>query len=643
MSDDETLRTLAKVVAARSGQTRPEQEQMAVAVTDTLTGDSNLVVQAGTGVGKSLGYLVPVMLRAAQTDTTQLISTSSLALQRQIINQDAPLVRDVLAGEGKNEVSFALLKGWSNYLCRFRLAGGFGADEMLWEEADEARLGQEQVEQLREWADETTTGDRDDVPFAVGASAWNQVSVTRRECLRSSCPYLAECFPEAARERAFQSNVVVTNHALLGVYANGRSDVLPEFTGLVVDEAHDLPNRVRSQGTQQLTAGAVSSAARAVRTVSGSAAADLEEARDRMQAALDQLEPGLLTLRTESLHQNIRDLDSVVGQCRQELTASSSAKNVAEVQLARAKLEALQDVLDAWAADTESTITWISETVAGTNRLNIAPLDVSSLLQSNLFSDHPTVLTSATLALGGTFDQFAFQSGIGLSSRPCVFLDVGTSFDTKQQGILYAAAHLPPPGREGISAEAADEFVALVEAAGGGALGLFSSQRGAQAAAERLRADTELRVLLQGEDSISALVEEFRADRDAVLVGTLSLWQGVDVPGEACRLVVIDRIPFARPDDPVVQAQQRAVARQERNPFLEVTLAPAALLMAQGAGRLLRSATDKGVVAILDSRIATKSYGGFIYRSLLPYWNTQNPQVVRDALQRLGRGDPNSL
>ena len=638
MSSKETLTTLAAVVKERGGHSRPEQERMAAAVADALAEENNLVVQAGTGVGKSLGYLVPLMLRAANTGTTQMVATASLALQRQIISQDAPLVRDVIENEIGKTVGFALLKGWSNYLCRYRLSGGYGQEEMLWDEAEQARIAKEQIEELREWAEETQTGDRDEVPFPVGNAAWAQVSLSRRECLGNGCPLVNECFPQRAKDTAFAADLVVTNHALLGVYVNGRPDVLPEFSALVVDEAHDLMSRVRSQGTEQLSPAAVGRAARRVQAALSSAI-DLEEARDRLESVFSDLEPGLMSLRPMELNQAVRKLDDAVKAAKRELSANSTtdggAQSTADVQLARASLDGLQGALEAWAGDPAQTITWVSETRANTMMLNMAPLEVAWLLRNNLFNEHPVIFTSATLALGGTFDQFTIQTGLRADERPCIELDVGTSFDTVKQGILYAASHLPPPGREGIAPETLDEFVDLVVASGGGALGLFSSQRGAQAAAERLREETNLEVLLQGEDNLSSLVENFRQDRDSVLVGTLSLWQGVDVPGDSCRLVTIDRIPFGRPDDPVSTAQQRSVAQQGRNPFLEVTLAPAALLMAQGAGRLLRTATDRGVIAILDSRVATKSYGGYIHRSLMPYWNTSDPQVTRQALRRL--------
>jgi ATP-dependent DNA helicase DinG len=243
-------------------------------------------------------------------------------------------------------------------------------------------------------------------------------------------------------------------------------------------------------------------------------------------------------------------------------------------------------------------------------------------------------MTSATLSLGGTFDPIA--AGLGLSSGPgWLGLDVGSPFEHNKQGILYVARHLPPPGRDGISAETLAELAELIEAAGGRTLGLFSSMRAAVAAAEALREQLDVPILCQGDDATSELVRQFAADPLSCLFGTLSLWQGVDVPGASCQLVVVDRIPFPRPDDPLMSARQKAVADAGGNGFMAVAAAQAALLLAQGTGRLLRSRTDRGVVAVLDSRLATARYGSFLRASLPPFWFTTDPAVVRASLRAL--------
>jgi ATP-dependent DNA helicase DinG len=259
--------------------------------------------------------------------------------------------------------------------------------------------------------------------------------------------------------------------------------------------------------------------------------------------------------------------------------------------------------------------------------LRVAPLRVSGLLRTRLFEHSTTVLTSATLTIGGTFDAMAAAWGLTDDDAKWRGIDVGSPFQHAKSGILYVAAHLPPPGRDGTgSAEQLDEIAGLITAAGGRTLGLFSSMRAAKAAAEIMRERLDTPVLCQGEDTTSALVTRFADDPQTSLFGTLSLWQGVDVPGPSLSLVLIDRIPFPRPDDPLLTARQRAIAAHGGNGFMAVAASHAALLLAQGAGRLLRS---------VDSRMATARYGGFLRASLPPFWATTDPTRVRQALERL--------
>jgi ATP-dependent DNA helicase DinG len=280
--------------------------------------------------------------------------------------------------------------------------------------------------------------------------------------------------------------------------------------------------------------------------------------------------------------------------------------------------------------------------------LRVAPLTVADLLRDRVFSRSTTVLTSATLTVGGSFDAMAAAWGLTGSAeepgnQPWHGLDVGSPFHHAKSGILYIAAHLPPPGRDGTgSAEQLTEIAELITAAGGRTLGLFSSMRAARAAAEAMRDRLSTPVLCQGDDSTSTLVEQFTADAATSLFGTLSLWQGVDVPGPSLSLVLIDRIPFPRPDDPLLSARQRAVAAHGGNGFMAVAASHAALLLAQGSGRLLRRVTDRGVVAVLDSRMVTARYGDYLRASLPPFWQTTNAAQVRAALERL-RGAPDSV
>ncbi|MGH3259688.1 MAG: ATP-dependent DNA helicase, partial [Streptosporangiaceae bacterium] len=293
--------------------------------------------------------------------------------------------------------------------------------------------------------------------------------------------------------------------------------------------------------------------------------------------------------------------------------------------------------------------------------LRVAPLEVGPVLRERLFRQHTVALTSATLALGGSFDPLAAQWGLavparggdppeppahGGAARPPISprgwtgLDVGSPFDHPRSGILYVARHLPPPGRDQLPEAYVTELEELIDAAGGRTLGLFSSMRAALQAADALRDRIKQPLLCQGDDVTAQLVRQFAEDEPTCLFGTLSLWQGVDVPGPSLQLVVIDRIPFPRPDDPLASARQRAVAARGGNGFMTVAAAQAALLLAQGAGRLLRTVTDRGVVAVLDPRLMTARYGGFLRTSLPPFWTTTDPALVRAALRRLGASAP---
>ena len=658
------LSVLAAAVDRLGAAPRPGQVEMAARVSEALDDQAHLLVQAGTGTGKSLGYLVPVMVHAVDSGERAVVSTATLALQRQVLTKDAPLAADAVEAVTGLRPAIALLKGWQNYVCRHRLQGGYpeadDADDALFSagaatvsgrigEAGRRSVG-EQVVRLREWVAETTTGDRDDLVPGVSDRAWAQVSVTRAECLGASCPLREECFPELARAAAMAADVIVTNHAMLGIAVSGNPGVLPEHRVLVVDEAHALADRVRSQGTVSLSAAAIMRVAATVRRGVSVHVTELESAGQRLQLALADLPDGRLSDGLPpALHEALLVLD---GAARHALTDVREAVKTGErsadaggaggsggAALARTAVSDLVDAIARMTSDSvreRRDVAWIERPRMGAEppRLTLAPVDVAGSLADSLLEDRAAVLTSATLALGGSFEPMARALGLTLTGGQWDGVDVGTPFDYARQGILYTPTHLPRPGRE-ISEAALDEILALTEASRGGMLGLFSSRRAAEEAAEVLRNATDLTVYAQGDDQLPTLVEAFAVDEDACLVGTLSLWQGVDVPGRTCRLVIIDRIPFPRPDDPVAQARSEAVAAAGGNGFMSVSATHAALLLAQGAGRLIRRADDRGVVAVLDSRLRTARYGAFLARSMPGLWPTRDRDVVLGALSRL--------
>ncbi len=657
-----TLAALDAAVNALGGSPREGQTEMARRVAHAITSGGHLLVQAGTGTGKSLAYLVPAMVHAVDAGERTVVSTATLALQRQVLTKDAPLAADAVERITGARPAVALLKGWQNYLCRHRLAGGYPDDDAdtLFSAAaatPRVRIGEgaeqslgEQVVRLREWAEQTDTGDRDDLVPGVSDRAWAQVSVAAAECLGTNCPLHDECFPVLARATAAEADVVVTNHAMLGIAVAGNPGVLPEHEVLVVDEAHELADRVRSQGTASLSAAAVARVAATARRHAGVLVNDLEEAGQTLQLALAELPDGRLT---DGLPPALADALTLLGAaCRQVLTdvreaakaagSASASGDAGAVALARTAVADMTDVVERMTSDSVAQrrdVAWVERPRLGNEppRLTLAPIDVAGSVADTLLADRAAVLTSATLALGGSFNPMAAALGLTLADAGWEGLDVGTPFDYARQGILYTPTHLPRPG-VGISEAALEEVVALAEASRGGMLGLFSSRRAADDAAALLRERTALTVYAQGEDRLPTLVEAFAADEDACLVGTLSLWQGVDVPGRTCRLVVIDRIPFPRPDDPVAQARSEAVTAAGGNGFMTVSATHAALLLAQGAGRLVRRADDRGVVAVLDPRLRTARYGAFLARSMPPLWPTRDRDVVMGALGRLAAG-----
>jgi len=370
------------------------------------------------------------------------------------------------------------------------------------------------------------------------------------------------------------------------------------------------------------------------------AAGDLEAELDAIAEGrfAAGLPPGLLAA-VVAVRDAARDALSAMRRAGKGADGKAEADRGA-TQVARASVQEVFDVSERLAAGSADDVAWLSVFTGGVGEprrsLHVAPLSVSEILQQSLFQDRSVVLTSATLTVGGPFDALAEQVGLGgEDAPPWSGLDVGSPFDYGRQAILYVARHLPPPGRDGVGAAATDELAALVEAAGGRTLGLFSSRRGAEQAAELMRQRLDVTVLCQGDDSTPNLVRQFASDASTCLFGTLSLWQGVDVPGPACQLVVIDRLPFPRPDDPLMSARQQAVSAGGGNGFMSVAAHHAALRLAQGSGRLVRSSTDRGVVAVLDSRLATARYSGYLLSSMTPMWRTTDREVALAALRRL--------
>ena len=667
----------AALAAVPGSQERSGQRAMVEAVATALGSGEHLLVQAGTGTGKSLGYLVPALVSGKRV----IVATATKALQAQLVDKDLPRLVQALAPVLGRTPTYALAKGRGNYVCLQQVHGGPGAREDEPEslfDGPASSLGS-QVLRLREWAGETVSGDRDEVPFAVPDRAWRQVSVSARECLGSKCPDRVDCFSEKAREQAKEADVVVANHTLLALDVFTGVQVLPERDAIVLDEAHEFVDSVTDALSHELANAevrrAVGAAAEllAVPTLSR-----LEDARDGLEGVLQVLQPGWVQQLDRHSLDVLGLLESAcTAACAEVLRDKPPELEADDAELARrerarAGLTAVAEAAREIGTPTVSSAVYATADGA-TTRLRVSPLKVGGALGARLFGETTVVATSATLTLGGSFRHAAGQLGLTWLAGSAVGsaadgeqhdgrepaavdevleqddppprwrpLDVGSPFDYTRQSQLWVARHLPDPGRMGISwAREVDELLTeLVQAAGGRTLGLFSSTAAAGRAAAAVRAATDLPVLLQGDDSPGALAHAFASDARTCLFGTRSFWQGVDVPGSACQLVVIDRIPFGHLDDPLSKARLAAAQDAGRNGFLEVTLPPAAVLLAQGAGRLVRATDDRGLVVVLDPRLDTAGYSAVLRASLPPFFRARSQESVLASLRAIDAAAP---
>ena len=613
--------TFARITAALpgGGEERPGQLAMAEAVAAAIAGGRHLVVQAGTGTGKSLAYLVPALLSGRSV----VVATATKALQDQLAKKDLPFLQRHL----DRPFRFAVMKGRSNYLCRQRAREvAAGDDQLELEELDESvgPFGRE-LARLVAWADETETGDRSDLDFEPRPRAWSAVSVSAMECPgRAKCPSGDDCFAEAARERADAADVVVVNTHLYGAHLASGGYVLPEHEVVVFDEAHALEDVMAAALGLELGAGRFRALARISRSlVPAEVSEELDGAGRRLDDALEPLR-GQRLLETPD-----DELASVLALCRSRADATVAALRSSKGDPARVArgLQAgghLVGDLAAVAGMSDDEVAWV-EGPAHSPVLRLAPIDVGEVLAAQLWTGVTGVLTSATIP-----PNLATRAGIADSDA--TVLDVGSPFPYAEHALLYCAAHLPDPRRPGYEAAMHAELEALIRAAGGRTLALFTSRRAMEAAAAAMTPRVPWRVLTQDDLPKPALVRAFAEDETSCLFATMGFWQGIDVPGRALSLVVIDRIPFPRPDEPLTQARrERAGSRA----FALVDLPRAATLLAQGAGRLIRSNDDRGVVAVLDPRLAGAGYRWDLVRALPPMRRTRHRADVESFLAGL--------
>ncbi len=605
------------------GERRPGQRAMGQAVAEAMESGRHLVVAAGTGTGKSLAYLVPLVL----SDGPSVVATATKTLQDQLIHKDLPQLAEALG----RPVRFAVLKGRSNYLCLQRLEEHLGDEQLSLGIADGPRA---EIKRLAAWAGQTDTGDRAELDFEPSPAAWDALSVSGRECPGAQrCPSGEDCFAEKARHRAEAADIVVVNTHLYCLHLFSEAALLPEHDTVVIDEAHGLEDIVSDTAGLSLTGGRFDDLARSVRAVVAESAAggDLEDAGVLLREALlpfrdkplpvplpDELQRVAVVARGR-VEQAIAELRGVPDDAPgdvgpRKLRATLAAGALAE-DLARA-VEATPGEV-AWVSGTESAPAW-----------RIAPIQLGDLLTEKLWNHTTAVLTSATIPMN-------LGEVLGLNADEHEAMDVGSPFDYEANGLLYCAKHLPDPRRPGYESALHEELTSLIEAAGGRTLALFTSYRAMDRAAEVLREQLDHKIYTQRDLPKPELLRRFAAETESCLFATMSMWQGVDVPGESLSLVVIDRLPFPRPDDPLLEARRE---RYGSEAFRLVDLPRAATRLAQGAGRLIRRGDDRGVVAVLDSRMAKAGYRWTLVEALPPFPRTADRHRAETLLRSIRDG-----
>jgi ATP-dependent DNA helicase DinG len=576
-------------------EARPEQAVLAEAVEQALETGEHLVAEAGTGTGKSLAYLLPALASGRRV----VVATATKALQEQLLAKDVPAAAAALG----REVRVAVLKGRQNYVCRKQLQS-FGP-MLLRDPRDE-----ETYEILRPWLDETDTGDRAELPLEPSEALWAELAVGADRCAGRRCPFLSTCFAEAARTRAGEAELVIANHALYFADIAADGGVLPEHDAVVFDEAHRLEEtaatwlggRVSRAGLRRLSADVERACREAGENFPARAVDRIEQAGERLLRAVAP-HSGRRRLREIPVESALVLIDALAA-----LADALEGRAEGLDQLSRRTLVVAAQVEACLEPGELERVVW-----AEPDAVAWAPVDVSSQLREKLWSEGPTaILVSATLTTGE--DARFVRRRLGLDhARELV---VGSPFDFREQALLYVPGSMPDPRAEGFTERVADEVVSLLSLSRGRALVLTSSYRALDVLRARIVGRVPYDVLVQGDAPRERLLDRFREDVDSVLLATSTFWQGIDVPGESLSLLVIDKLPFSAPGDPLHEARCEAVEAGGGDWFRDFALPTAMLQLRQGFGRLIRSHDDHGVVAILDPRLRTKPYGRAFLKAL---------------------------
>jgi len=635
---------LARVM--KDFRARPFQLEMARAVAEAIAGNSMLVAEAGTGTGKTVAYLVPALLSGGKV----IISTGTKTLQDQLFDRDIPTVREAL----NVPVTVALLKGRANYVCHYHLERALN-DGRLPTREEVRHLGE-----IERFARTTATGDKADcsgVPENSGA--WFLATSTRENCLGSQCPRYDGCFVMEARRKALEADVVVVNHHLffadLALREGGVAELLPACNTVILDEAHQLPETATLFFSESISTTLLTGLARDARLESAAAAKDYAPLPAAAQAFDKAARDLRLVFKQEGGRFPARDLDGNPGfEAGLDTVLGALDRLCGELKAQAERSEGLKrcwqraltlaEQIERWRSGAdEARVKWV-ELFSHSLHLNSTPLSIAEIFSSRV-EDHARawVFTSATLSVNRDFGHYCGQ--MGLADARTESWD--SPYDFSEQALLFIPARMPEPNTPAHTEAVVEAALPLIEAAGGGAFMLFTSLRAMRIGYERLREAFESRgldypLLLQGEVSRSEMLVRFRDLGNAVLVGSQSFWEGVDVRGEALSLVVIDKLPFAPPDDPVLAARIDRMNREGRNAFFEYQLPEAVITLKQGAGRLIRDETDRGVLMICDPRILTRSYGKRVLASLPPMRLTRDADEAAEFFTRRPRTRPSA-
>lgn len=667
-------------VEATGGEHRPQQEEMLDAVTDAITNNSPLIVQAGTGTGKSLAYLFPV----AVLEGRGVIATATNQLSEQLLRHDLPQVQQTLKESG-HRLTFALLKGRNNYACLEKVSElkkmeegaqshGSAEQDALFdiEQSDsqvqilksQAKKDAKVLEEALKWVEITETGDRTEAP-TMPERVWSRISTSSAECPgKDACPFGNQCFTELARAKARKADIIVTNHALLArdmntTAAGGQSPLFGDHRTVVIDEAHDFLSTLTDALSKELNPRVLnkflSRASKHIRLDDASdedpgLVADARAILSKLQDALEKIPQGPIVELDKPIVKMLEKLTQAILEIREALltavkvavNANQMKKSIAIALLAE-QAENNANLVSSVRSIGSEQVRWVEkDRKDNTPIMFVSPIAVGNYLRLAI-NERTLITTSATLTVGKNFKPFAHGMGLDTEEYKAKTLDVGSPFNYPAQGMLYIPKYpFPEPiGKDRTEHTAAvlDTLEKLVHAAGGRTLALFTTTTGAINAAEHLRNKfPTLTVHAHGEDSADALVRKFAEEETSVLCVTMGLWQGISVEGASCSLVVIDKVAFA-PIDDVLTAARRAYADKEgRNGFNEIIVGQAATSLAQGAGRLIRSASDKGVVAVLDPRLLTKGYGRILINSMPNFGLYSDLDQVTAALTRLTGG-----